>query len=99
MQLIDHNDTIYLEFLSKSKIIKKSLNLTYNKENLKYAQTTLLPIFQKLYVIKIKSPLKQKSLPAAINEIKTLLSSATNELNAIYILPFIQVLEVMRYLP
>lgn len=61
MQLINHNNTIYLEFLSNSKIIKKSLNLTYNKENLKYAQTTLLPIFQKLYVIKIKSPLKQTS--------------------------------------
>lgn len=69
MQLINHNDTIYLEFLSNSKIIKKSLNLTYNKENLKYAQSTLLPIFQKLYLIKIKSPLKQisKSKPTKNN--------------------------------
>lgn len=61
MQLINHNDTIYLEFLSNSKIIKKSLNLIYNKENLKYAQSTLLQIFQKLYLVKIKSPLKQTS--------------------------------------
>lgn len=48
MRLTNHKNKIYLEFLSTSKIIKKSLNLPYTKQNLKYAKTTLLPIFKKL---------------------------------------------------
>ena len=54
MKLINHKGTIYLEFISTSKIIKKSLSLPYTKQNLSYATKTLLPIFKKLYEIKKK---------------------------------------------
>lgn len=60
MKLINHNDTIYLEFISSSKIIKKSLKLPYNAKNLKYAKSTLMPIFKKLYEVKTKSSIKTK---------------------------------------
>ncbi|NLK67409.1 MAG: tyrosine-type recombinase/integrase [Campylobacteraceae bacterium] len=73
MQLINHNGTIYLEFTSTSKIIKKSLKLPYNKKNLAYATKTLLPIFQKLYTIttpnqptKLKTNPHQRTRPKAI---------------------------------
>lgn len=49
MQLFNKNGTIYVKFRSHSKIISKSLKAAYNDTNLKYAQTTLLPIFQALY--------------------------------------------------
>lgn len=61
MQLINHQNTIYLEFLSSSKIIKKSLHLPYNEVNLRYAKTTLLPIFKKLYLVKLTKTPKPKS--------------------------------------
>lgn len=48
MRLLNHKDKIYIEFISKSKIVKKSLNLNYNSKNLKYVSNTLLPIFKKL---------------------------------------------------
>lgn len=78
MQLINHNNTICLEFLSNSKIIKKSLNLTYNEKNLKYAKNTLLPIFKKLYLVKIKSPLKQISKKQSPKNGSKLLSQICN---------------------
>lgn len=46
MQLFNKNGVIYIKFRSRSKIVSKSLKLSYNDANLKYAQTTLLPIFK-----------------------------------------------------
>lgn len=51
MELINQNGTIYLQFQTNSKIIKKSLKLPYTQNNLKYVKTTLMPIFAKLYSI------------------------------------------------
>ena len=51
MQLIIKNDKIHLRYQSSSKIVTKSLRLKATKQNLKYAQTTLLPIFARLYAV------------------------------------------------
>ena len=59
MKLINHKNTIYLEFISSSKVIKKSLKLPYNAKNLAYATKTLLPIFQKLYEVKSTKSLQK----------------------------------------
>lgn len=48
MKLINHKGKIYLQFYLKSKLTKRSLNLTYTPKNLAYATKTLLPIFTKL---------------------------------------------------
>lgn len=52
MKLINHKGKIYLQFYLKSKLTKRSLNLTYTPKNLAYATKTLLPIFTKLKTTK-----------------------------------------------
>lgn len=69
MQLINYKNKIYLEFVSNSKIIKKSLGLEYNPKNLKYAETTLMPIFDKL---------KNQNLKLFSNKIKTKITCKEN---------------------
>lgn len=56
MQLIIKNDKIHLRYQSSSKIVTKSLRLKATKQNLKYAQTTLLPIFARLYAVSNTPP-------------------------------------------
>ena len=56
MQLIIKNDKIHLRYQSSSKIVTKSLRLKATKQNLKYAQTTLLPIFVRLYAVSNTPP-------------------------------------------
>ena len=56
MQLIIKNDKIHLRYQSSSKIVTKSLCLKVTKQNLKYAQTTLLPIFARLYAVSNTPP-------------------------------------------
>ncbi|MSN97177.1 site-specific integrase [Campylobacter sp. FMV-PI01] len=72
MKLINYKNTIYLEFSSSSKTIKKSLKLAYTNKNLLYATNTLLPLFQKLHTIATITYPQPKQRP-----IKSLTSTTT----------------------
>ena len=76
MQLIIKNDKIHLRYQSSSKIVTKSLRLKATKQNLKYAQTTLLPIFARLYAISNTppSPISTKRTKSAKNQISPQIS-------------------------
>lgn len=58
MKIISKDNILYLEFYSNSKLIRRSLYLSNTKQNIKYVQTKLMPIFIKIYSInnsKVKS--------------------------------------------
>ncbi|PSM53214.1 site-specific tyrosine recombinase, phage integrase family (INT_ICEBs1_C_like domain) [Campylobacter blaseri] len=71
MNLINHKNKIYLEYYTSSKLVKRSLNLEYNQKNLKYAKTTLLPLFLKISAQKnSKKLLPKRAISRSIKNVK-----------------------------
>lgn len=86
MQLFNKNGTIYIKFRSRSKIVSKSLKLPYNDTNLKYAKTTLLPIFMAIYFSNLQTNLDQNStkFSANFNQTSSNLNKKQIKLSEIY---------------